>query len=336
MKRILIIYMGGTIGMKENPATGSLAPVDFSEIEREVPELHKLGAELTTLTFSPVIDSSNVSHACWVRLATMIEQNYDLYDGFVVLHGTDTMSYSASALSFMLENLAKPIVFTGSQIPIGVIRTDGKENLISAIEVAAAGIANEVTIFFQDVLMRGNRTTKHNSEYFNAFASHNLPPLAEAGIKIKYNEALLLSTEPNLPLKVHKNLSSDIATIKLHPQIRPEEISAILNIEGLRAVILESYGAGNGPTQGWLLELLGAAIERGVIILNVTQCAAGAVNMSLYDTGKLFEDIGVIGARDITFEAAITKLSYLLGRQDYTPEMVKIALKTEIRAEITI
>lgn len=322
--------------MKENPQSGALAPVDFSEIEREVPELQKFKVQLDNITFSPVIDSSNVTIDCWVTLATIIEENYERYDGFVVLHGTDTMSYSASALSFMLEGLDKPVVFTGSQLPIGVLRTDGRENLISAIEVAAAGVAREVTIFFQNLLMRANRTTKSNSEYFNAFRSHNLPPLAEAGITINYNMPLLHKSAPAENFRVEKKLSSDIATLKIFPGITPKVVSAVLNIEGLRGVVMESYGAGNALTERWFIELVESAVHRGVIIVNVTQCAAGSVDMSLYETGRELLSVGVLSGGDMTFEAATTKLMYLLGKEKIGIEKIKNELKRPIRGEKSI
>ncbi|MFI3288354.1 MAG: type I asparaginase [Rikenellaceae bacterium] len=333
MKRILLIYTGGTIGMKENPLSGALSPVDFSEIEREVPELHKFNVALDTITFSPVIDSSNVTVDCWVTLATIIEENYTNYDGFVVLHGTDTMSYTASALSFMLSDLAKPVVFTGSQLPIGVLRTDGRENLISAIEVAAAGVVKEVTIFFQNLLMRANRTTKYNSSYFNAFRSDNFPPLAEAGITIDYNMPLLHRCSPGGVFSVAKKLSRDVAVLKIFPGITPEIVGAILGIENLRGVVMESYGAGNALTEEWFVGLLRGAIERGIIIVNVTQCAAGSVDMSLYETGRELQNIGVLSGSDMTFEAAMTKLMYLLGMKNSDTEKIKIEISRSIRGE---
>ncbi len=322
--------------MKQNPQSGALAPVDFSEIEREVPELHKFKIELTTITFSPVIDSSNVTHRNWVELATVIEENYHIYDGFVVLHGTDTMSYTASALSFMLYGLDKAVVFTGSQIPIGVLRTDGRENLISAIEVAASGQVTEVTIFFQNLLLRANRTTKYNSEYFNAFCSDNFPPLAEAGISIKYNKHLMLKPKSNTELVAVKELCTDVATLKVFPGITPAVVDAILGIEGLRGVVMESYGAGNALTEQWFVNRVKSAVKRGIIIVNVTQCAAGSVDMSLYETGKELLKAGVIGGADMTFEAAITKLSYLLGQSRLSNKQVKNRLSKSIRGEITL
>lgn len=336
MKAILLIYTGGTIGMRENPATGALHPVDFAEIEREVPELHKFNATLDSITFDPVIDSSNIHPEQWVELARVIESNYERYDGFVVLHGTDTMSYTASALSFMLSGLNKPIVFTGSQIPIGVLRTDGRENLISAIEVAAAGVISEVTIFFENLLLRANRTTKYNSAYFNAFRSDNFPPLAQAGITIDYNRALLLKGAQGERFEVASGLCTDVALLKIFPGIEPKVVDAILSIEGLRGVVLESYGSGNAPTEGWFISAIRRAIERGIVVLNVTQCAAGSVDMAIYDTGRELLDIGVIGGADITFEAAITKLMYLISSCNGDVEEIKNRLKESIRGEITL
>ncbi len=336
MKAILLIYTGGTIGMKENPQSGALAPVDFSEIEREVPELHKFKVELSTITFSPVIDSSNVTHQNWVELATVIEENYSKYDGFVVLHGTDTMSFTASALSFMLYGLDKPVVFTGSQIPIGVLRTDGRENLISAIEVAASARVCEVTIFFQNLLLRANRTTKYNSEYFNAFQSNNFPPLAEAGISINYNDALRLKPKKGAEFMAVKELSRDVAVLKIYPGMTPAVVDAVLGIEGLRGVVMESYGAGNAPTERWFIDKIASAVRRGIIIVNVTQCGAGSVDMSLYETGKELLSVGVIGGGDMTFEAALTKLCYLLGQSRLSRAQVKNRLSKSIRGEITL
>lgn len=322
--------------MKENPATGALYPVDFSEIAREVPELHKFNATLDTITFDPVIDSSNVHPEQWIELARVIGRNYERYDGFVVLHGTDTMSYTASALSFMLSGLNKPIVFTGSQIPIGVLRTDGRENLISAIEVAAAGIVREVVVFFENLLLRANRTTKYNSEYFNAFRSDNFPPLARAGISIDYSRDLLLRVAADEPFEVIDELSTDVALLKIFPGIEPRVVNAILSIEGLRGVVLETYGAGNAPTEKWFTVAIGDAIERGIVVLNVTQCATGSVDMTIYDTGRELLDIGVISGKDMTFEAAITKMMYLISRCKGDVEEIKNRLKESIRGEITL
>lgn len=336
MRKILLIYTGGTIGMKINPATGSLAPVDFAEIEREVPELCKFNVVLDTVTFDPVIDSSNVTPAGWVELASIIERNYDAYDGFVVLHGTDTMSYTASALSFMFRNLRKAVVFTGSQIPIGVLRTDGRENLISAIEVAAAGVVGEVTIFFQNLLLRANRTTKYNSEYFNAFRSDNYPPLAEAGISIRYNMPYIDHAHANEPFSVAKEFCTDVVSLKVFPGIERRVVEAILSIEGLRGVVFETYGAGNAPTARWFIDAIAKAVNAGIVVLNVTQCATGSVDMSLYETGRELLAAGVIGGGDMTFEAAITKLMSLLADKEIDRDRLKIELKRSIRGEITV
>lgn len=333
MKRILLIYTGGTIGMKTNPATGALAPVDFSQIQAEIPELKKFTSEIDSITYDPIMDSSNVSSKDWIKLARLIEQNYDRYDGFVILHGTDTMAYSASALSFMLCNLDKPVIFTGSQIPMGVLRTDGRENLISAIEIATSSIVKEVCIYFQTKLMRGNRTTKQNAEHFDAFISYNFPPLATAGINIKYNHELLLPP-PHGNFFIDPNLDESIIIIRIFPGIKTDILKAQLEIKGVRAIILESYGAGNAPNDKWFIDIIREASERGIIILNVTQCAIGSVNMGIYETGRALEDIGVVSGHDITIEAAVTKLMHLLG--NLPNQTVKIELTKNYHGEISL
>src|SRR3989339_806676 len=280
--KILLIYTGGTIGMKQDPENGALVPFNFDQILEEVPELKKFAYQIDTFSFHPPIDSSEIETGFWQEIAVLIGSKYDSYDGFVILHGTDTMSFSASALSFMLENLEKPVIFTGSQLPIGMLRTDGKENLISSIEIAAAKDENghamvpEVCIYFESQLYRGNRTTKYNAENFRAFKSANYPCLAEVGIHIKYNKGYI--SYPNVwdkELSVNTKLNTDVAILKIFPGISRNVIETFLNIMGLRAIIIETYGSGNAPTKKWLIDLLEGAIKRGLIILNISQCHAG-------------------------------------------------------------
>lgn len=338
---VLLLYTGGTIGMKTNDETGGLAPFNFGQIEEEVPELKKFNVNIDTYTFDPLIDSSNVKPSLWVDIATIIKDNHDNYDGFVVLHGTDTMAYSASALSFMLKNLDKPVIFTGSQIPIGVLRTDGKENLISSIEIAVhkhkgKAAVPEVCIFFQNNLLRANRTIKYSAEHFNAFRSENYPALATAGITIDYHDNYIRHTDSDFssPIEICTEMCEDVVVLDIFPGISRKVVSSILNIDGLKGVVMRTFGSGNAPTDDWLIEELENAIKKGIIILNVTQCPSGSVNMELYDTGKRLSKIGVISGHDITTEAAVTKMMFLLG-QHLTKKQLKNDMLHSIRGEIT-
>ncbi|WP_372641255.1 asparaginase [Ancylomarina sp.] len=335
---ILIIYTGGTIGMVKDPKNGSLKPFDFDHILKQVPELKGFGFDLTSVAFDPLIDSSNLNPEVWVKIANLIKENYEKFDGFVVLHGTDTMSYSASALSFMLDNLEKPVVLTGSQLPIGMLRTDGKENLITAIEIAAdykdgKAIVPEVCVLFENKLFRGNRTTKHNAEYFNAFYSYNYPDLARVGINIHYNHAVIQKVTKEKEFAISTDLDTNIAILKIFPGINKKTVDAIFNIEGLRAVVIETYGAGNAPTDKWFIDSIKDAIDKGVIVYNVTQCPAGSVDMGLYETSVELLNIGVVSGHDITTEAAITKLMFLLGQQ-LDSDKIKFFLNKSIKGEL--
>ncbi len=338
---ILLIYTGGTIGMKEDPALQALIPFDFSQILEEVPELGKFAYKIDSCTFDPLIDSSDIEPAHWVALAQIIEENYARYDGFVVLHGTDTMAYSASALSFMTEGLTKPVIFTGSQLPIGAPRTDGKENLISSVEIAAAkdseghAIVPEVCICFDNLLMRGNRTSKASSDNFRAFRSENLPPLAEAGISIRYNTQLIRKPESwDTAPKFHKELDTRVSILKIHPGITPQVVRNILCGPETRAVILETYGAGNSPSKQWFTQLVHEASEKGKIMLNISQCRAGSVNMDIYATGKCLKDAGVVSGYDCTTESALAKLFHLMGKSEDNGT-VKAGLEKNLRGEIS-
>ena len=335
---ILIIYTGGTIGMVRDQETGALKPFRFDNILEEVPELKKFGYNLSSFAFNPPLDSSNINPAAWIKVAEIIEQNYQAFDGFIVLHGTDTMAYSASALSFMLENLAKPVIFTGSQLPIGSLRTDGKENLISSVEISAAvrngkPVVPEVGIYFENSLYRGNRTSKNNTEDFNAFMSGNYPPLAESGVHIRYNYSVI-NNPGRSPLVVHKQLDSNLAILKLFPGISRTTVESVLSIPGLRSIILETFGAGNAPEEDWFISCVKQALERGLVILNVTQCKSGSVEMGVYETSRKLAEAGVISGHDITTEAAVTKLMHLNGIS-HDATWVKRQLTVSLRGEMT-
>lgn len=336
--KILLIYTGGTIGMKKDFETGALKAFDFGKLLDNIPELKLLDCEIETFSFENPIDSSNMNPKYWAEMAFTIESNYNDFDGFVVLHGSDTMSYSASALSFMFENLSKPIIFTGSQLPIGDLRTDAKENLITAIQIASLQengkpLIKEVCLYFEYKLYRGNRTTKINAEHFRAFISPNYPFLVESGVHLNVNSDLFLSSNEGASLKVHSNLDNNVAIIKMFPGISETVLSAILNIEGLKGVVLETYGAGNAPTEEWFLILLQNAITKGLYIVNVTQCSIGVVSMGHYETSTTMKNLGIISGKDITTEAAITKLMYLLG-QNIPKEDFKNVFETSLRGEM--
>ena len=337
--KVLLIYTGGTIGMIKDSETGILKPFDFEQIKKEVPELNKFECEIEALSFENPIDSSNVDPDTWVKIAHIIEEQYLLHDGFVVLHGSDTMAYTASALSFMLHGLNKPVILTGSQLPIGTIRTDGKENLITSIEIASTKKANkpmvpEVAIYFENQLYRGNRTTKINAEDFEAFESFNYPSLADAGIKIKYNVKNILDADSEDQLNVYNEFDRNVASLKLFPGITEGFVSHFLKTPNLKAIVLETFGSGNAMSEEWFLELLKEAIDDGIIIVNVTQCKGGAVDQSRYETGSGLEAIGIISGGDITFEAAITKLMLLLGGKTAT-EKIKTKFLSPFCGEIS-
>lgn len=337
--KVLLIYTGGTIGMMQDVKTGQLKPFDFKHLTEQIPELNKFDIVLSSVSFEKPIDSSDMQPSVWIEIAKLIEKNYDKVDGFVILHGSDTMSFTASALSFMLENLSKPVILTGSQLPIGTIRTDGKENLITAIEIAASkekkkSIVSEVCIYFEFQLYRGNRTHKFNAEQFQAFQTSNYPVLAEAGVNLKYNKAALKKANTK-KLKIHTSLNPNIAILKVFPGITPNVVEAIVNAKGLKGIILETFGSGNASTQKWFIDSIKKAIDKGIVVLNVTQCNAGKVEQGKYATSAAFKKIGVIGGADITSEAAVAKLMFVLGSSSSKKEIEKL-LKTDLRGEITV
>lgn len=337
---ILLIYTGGTIGMASNPKTGLLEAVDFKHLVDNTPELEDTNFTVSSYQFNPPMDSSEMGPESWKEITRIIEINYHQYDGFVILHGTDTMSFTASALSFMLENLSKPVILTGSQLPIGMLRTDGKENLITALEIAAATengnpIVPEVCVFFENELFRGNRTTKVNADNFNAFRSYNYPSLAHAGIHIKYDYAQIYRPNTRKPLKTHYLLDNNVVILKLYPGISKNVVESILNIPGLKGVVMETFGSGNAPSYDWFLDLLKNAVKRGIVIVNVTQCLGGSVEMHRYLTGHKLLRAGLVSGYDSTTESAVAKLMFLFGH-GLSPEEVKEHMNCSLIGEITI
>ena len=336
---ILLIYTGGTIGMIKDFETGALKAFNFNELLQNIPELKLLEHDIDTVSFEKPIDSSNMRPDFWLQIAEIIEESYESYDGFVVLHGSDTMSYSASALSFMFENLSKPVIFTGSQLPIGDLRTDAKENLITSIQIAGLQrhgrpVVTEVGLYFEYKLYRGNRTTKINAEHFQAFASPNYPPLVESGVHLTVNDSALWSANRRRKMKLHRELDDQIVLLKIFPGINRSLLEHILTKEGLKGVILETYGSGNAPTEEWFVDLLKQTIERGIVIVNVTQCIGGSVAMGQYETSTLLKKIGVVSGKDITSEAAVAKMMYLLAKQ-LSPKVFKTIFETSLRGELS-
>jgi L-asparaginase len=338
MKKLLLLYTGGTIGMVQDQK-GILVPFDFNNITENVPELSRLDYQVVVISFDPILDSSNMNMDTWIEMASIIEKNYDDYDGFVILHGSDTMAYTASALSFMLENLAKPVILTGSQLPIGEIRTDAKENLITALEIAAAkdenghAIVNEVCIYFDYKLFRGNRSKKTDANKFEAFSSPNFPILAEAGVHINFNSEILMPRS-EASFVVHKKLKNPISLLKIFPGISPAYVDAVISAQGVKAIILEGFGAGNTSTDDWFVASLQQAVASGILILEITQCMGGNVEIGRYETSKHLAKMGVVGGLDLTFEAAITKLMFLFG-QELSLNEIANQLTQNLRGEIT-
>lgn len=334
--KVLLIYTGGTIGMVQDE-NGSLQPFPMDKIYDLMPELHRCRYHIDSCQLDNIIDSSNMTPSFWIDIAEIIEREYENYDGFVVLHGTDTMAYTASALSFMFKNLAKPVILTGSQLPMGMLRSDGRENIICALELAASQEVRipEVCLFFQSHLYRGNRSTKVSAENFDAFTSYNYPSLAKAGIKISFKPHLFMDM-PTEPFAVRKTFDSHIAVLKLFPGISPEVVNAVTHAPGLKGIIIETFGSGNAPTEKWFIDALEDALKRNIVVLNVTQCKAGSVKMRQYAASCDMDRIGVTGGHDITIEAAVTKMMYLLGTYPDSPEHVCQRLTESLRGELTL
>lgn len=339
--KVLLIYTGGTIGMGMNPHTDALEPLDFNHMRSNIHEFQYIKTDIDVYQFNPPIDSSDMNPELWKRLVNIISERYDQYDGFVILHGTDTMAYTASALSFMLQNLTKPVVLTGSQLPIGQLRTDGKENLITSIEIASARneegrpMVPEVCIYFSGRLVRGNRSTKKNADGFQAFDSYNFPHLCDAGVQFVYHHHHILTPDYSKPLIVHPDMDPNVIVFSLFPGIQEKLISNLLTVPELRGIVMRSYGSGNAPQHPWLQKLLHEATEKGVTIVNVTQCGAGRVEMGRYDTGYHLKEAGVVSGYDSTVEAAVTKLMHLQALYD-DPAIIRHKLNKSLAGEITV
>ena len=335
---ILLIYTGGTIGMIKNSETGALENFNFNDLSECIPELNLLDCNISSKSFSNPIDSSNMKPSNWIEIGTIIEDNYKNYDGFVILHGSDTMSYTASALSFMLENLAKPVIFTGSQLPIGDLRTDAKENLITSIQIASLvennqPVVQEVGLYFEYKLYRANRTTKINAEHFEAFDSPNYPPLIISGVNLSINYQSLLTAKKNKKLVVHKIFEPNILLVKLFPGINKETINHLFSTPNLKGMIFETYGSGNITNEKWFLKALKIIIDKKIPVVNVTQCTGGSVDMNIYSTNVIYRNIGIISGKDISTEAAVTKLMLMLG-QNIPANNFKTKFETSLRGEM--
>ena len=335
---ILLIYTGGTIGMIKNSETGALENFNFNDLLVSIPELNLLDCNISSKSFSNPIDSSNMKPSNWIEIGTIIEDNYKNYDGFVILHGSDTMSYTASALSFMLENLSKPVIFTGSQLPIGDLRTDAKENLITSIQIASLvennqPVVQEVGLYFEYKLYRANRTTKINAEHFEAFDSPNYPPLIISGVNLSINYQSLLTAKKNKKLVVHKIFEPNILLVKLFPGINKETINHLFSTPNLKGMIFETYGSGNITNEKWFLKALKIIIDKKIPVVNVTQCAGGSVDMNIYSTNIIYRNIGIISGKDISTEAAVTKLMFMLG-QNIPANNFKTKFETSLRGEM--